>query len=123
MKTAIIVISDPKAGEEALARVFNALGLAADCQRAGDQVELAFIGTGTRWPAALTQPTHPAHDLYQAVREVVTGGSCGCAAVFGATDGLKACGVESKKDNPIAGTPGLLSLRRYLADGWHLIMF
>jgi hypothetical protein len=48
MKTAVIIISDPKAGEEALARAFNALAVAVESREAGDQVELSFIGTGTR---------------------------------------------------------------------------
>ena len=25
--------------------------------------------------------------------------------------------------NPVAGTPGLLSVRRYLADGWQTLIF
>jgi hypothetical protein len=123
MKTAVIIISDPKAGEEALARVFNALAVAAEGKDAGDEVEVSFIGTGTRWPAELTQLANPANALYNEVRDVVVGASCACAAVFGATDGVQACGIEEKKDNARQGTPGLLSLRRYLGEGWHVLIF
>jgi hypothetical protein len=60
MKTAIIIIADPKsATEEATARVFNALALAEEGKRQGDQVEVTFIGTGARWPAELAQLGHP----------------------------------------------------------------
>ena len=124
MKTAIIVLSDPKHGsEEALGRVFNALALASECKQKGDEVAVVFNGAGTRWPAELTKISHPANGLYNAVRDVVEGASCGCAEVFGATDGVKSCGVPIMKDYSLAGTAGLLSLRRYLAEGWNAIVF
>lgn len=123
MKTAIIIISDPKAGEEALARAFNALGVAAEGKAAGDEIELSFIGTGTRWPAELAKLTHPANGLYNSVRDLVVGASCACATAFGATEGLKEAGVAEVKDNAIPGTPGLLSVRRYLNDGWQVLIF
>ena len=83
MKIAIIILSDPKAGDEALGRVFNALAIADAALQADDEVEVVFNGAGTRWPAELTKVTHPANGLYNAVRETVRGASCGCAAVFG----------------------------------------
>jgi hypothetical protein len=99
MKTAIIIIADPKsATEEATARVFNALALAEEGKRQGDEVEVTFIGTGARWPAELAKLGHPA--LYDSVRDVVKGASCGCAAVFGATEDIEACGVPLIKENP-----------------------
>ncbi|MBS0159776.1 MAG: DsrE family protein [Nitrospira sp.] len=124
MKTAIIIMSDPKSGsEEALGRVFNALAVAAESKQKGDEVAVVFNGTGTRWPAELTKLTHPANGLYNSVRDVVQGASCGCADVFGAKDGVEACGVPLMKDNALAGTSGLLSLRQYLVDGWKTIVF
>ena len=61
MKTAIIILSDPKAGEDALGRMFNGLALAAEAVKAGDETEIVFTGAGTRWPTELSKPTHPAH--------------------------------------------------------------
>lgn len=85
MKTAIIILSDPKSGaEEALGRVFNALALASESKQKGDEVAVVFNGAGTRWPAELTKRSHPANGLYNSVRDVVKGASCGCAEVFGA---------------------------------------
>ncbi len=123
MKLAVIIISDPKAGEEAFGRAFNALATAHEAIQAGDEVEINFIGAGTRWPTELTKVTNPANGLYNSVREAVKAGSCGCAAAFGATEGLKACAIPQATNNPIAGTPGLLSVRSYLADGWHTLIF
>ena len=124
MKTAIMIVSDPKSGsEEALGRVFNALALAAECKQKGDEVAVVFNGAGTRWPAELAQLSHPANGLYNSVRDVVHGASCGCAYVFGAKESVESCGVPLKKDHPLAGTSGLLSLRRYLAEGWNTIVF
>jgi hypothetical protein len=123
MKIAIVILSDPKAGEEALGRLFNALAVAEEAVRAGDEVEVVFNGTGTRWPEELTKVTHPANGLYNAVRETVKGASCGCAAVFGATKGLEACGLPLIKDKALPGTPGISNLHRYLAEGWQTLVF
>ena len=124
MKTVIVILSDPKSGsEEALGRVFNALALASECQQKGDEVAVVFNGAGTRWPAELAKLSHPANGLYNSVRDVVQGVSRGCAEVFGASEGVKSCGVPIIKDHALAGTTGLLSLRRYLADGWSPVVF
>lgn len=119
MKTAIIILSDPQAGEDALGRTFNALALARESRQAGDDVQIAFCGAGTRWPSELAKPAHPAGALYQEVRDLVSGVSCGCASVFGADAG----GLPEKSCNPIPGTPGVLSLREYLAEGRQVLLF
>ena len=124
MKTAIIIIADPKSeSEEANGRLFNALALARECKQHGDEVEVTFIGAGTRWPAELAKLSHPFNALYDGVREVVKGTSCGCATVFGAREGVEACGLPLVSENAVPGTPGLLSVRRYLAEGWRTLMF
>ena len=123
MKTVIIILSDPKAGEEALGRMFNGLALAAEAVKSGDKTELLFTGAGTRWPAELSFPTHPAHDLYQSVLPVVVGACHHCALVFGAEGSIKSCGLTALKDNDLAGTHGLASIRKYLADGWQTVLF
>lgn len=123
MKTAIIILSDPKAGEEALGRVFNGLAVAHAGLQAGDTVEVIFNGAGTRWPEELTKLSHPANGLYNSVREAVKGVSCGCAAVFGATKSVEACGLPLLKDKALPGTPGISDLRRYLAEGWQTLTF
>ena len=116
MKTAIIIVADPKSEtEEAKGRLFNALALA--------RVEVAFIGAATRWPAELAKLSHPFNALYDSVREVVKGASCACATVFGAREDVEACGLPLASENAVPGTPGLLSVRRYLAEGWSTLVF
>ena len=123
MKIALIILSDPKGGDEALGRVFNALAIAQEGLQQGDEVEIVFNGAGTRWPEELTKVSHPANGLYNLVRETVKGASCGCAAVFGATKSVEACGVPLLKEKALAGTPGISNLRRYVAGGWHTLIF
>lgn len=123
MKLALAIISDPRAGEESLARLLNAFAAASDVSQAGHETEIVFIGTGTRWPAELVNPLHAAHGAYQGVRPLVAGASRACASAFGATEGLRQAGVPEKHDNPIPGTAGALSLRRYLEEDWKLLVF
>jgi hypothetical protein len=123
MKLAVIILSDPKGGEEALGRVYNALAVAHEGLQHADEVEVVFNGAGTRWPEELARVSHPANSLYNAVRESVKGASRACAAVFGATAGVEACGVPLLKDKALAGTPGLSDIRRYVADGWNTLIF
>lgn len=123
MKTAIIILSDPKNGEEALGRVFNALALAAEAGAKNDEVHVVFAGTGTRWPAELSKLSHPINGLYNSVRPLITGASCGCAAVFGTTEEVRASGLSEIKDHALPGTPGLVSIHRYLSEGWQTLVF
>ena len=123
MKTAIVIMSDPRAGEEALGRLFNGLAVADEALKSGDHVEIVFNGTGTRWPEELAKLEHPAHALYESVREAVHGASCGCAAVFGATKSVETAGLPLLKDKALAGTPGITNLRRYLTGDWHTFVF
>jgi hypothetical protein len=123
MKIAIIILSDPKSGEEALGRAFNALAVAQEALQRSDQVEIIFNGAGTRWPEELAKLSHPANALYNSVRDAVKGASRGCATVFGATNGLEACGVPLLTDKALAGTPGISDIHRYVADGWQTLIF
>jgi len=124
MKTAVIVYSDPKNGsEESLGRVFNALAATYDFKQQGDEVTLLFQGAGTRWVGELSQKDHPAHELYESVRDKVAGVSCGCAAVFGATAEVEKQGLELIKDNAVPGTTGLPSLRKLVTEGYTILNF
>ena len=122
-KTALLIFSDPGGGDEALGRVFNALAAAYDFDLAGSDVRVQFQGAGTRWPAELASPLHPAHEVYEAVRHTVVGASCGCADVFGASESVQACGLDLIKDNPLPGSTGLASLRALVDDGYAILSF
>ena len=124
MKTAVVIMSDPKPGsEEALGRLLNALALAHESRAAGDEVEVVFKGAGTRWPGELTKLSHPAHERFQSVRESVKGASLGCAMKYGARDDVEASGVALLSDTPLPGTPGFAGLRSYYADNWNVVVF
>jgi len=123
MKAAIIVLSDPKNGEDALGRVFNALATAFDFKQQGEEVTVLFQGAGTRWIAELTKSDHPGHALFDAVKSSVAGVSCGCAEVFGATEDVEKSGFDFIKDNAVPGTAGLPSLRKLAADGYTILSF
>jgi len=122
-KTAIVVLSDPGGGEEALGRLFNALAATFDFKQQHQDVQLVFQGTGTRWTGVLTRADHPAHALYKAVEDKVAGVSAGCAAVFGALDDAERNGFSLITTNAVPGTAGLPSLAKYAADGYTIVTF
>jgi hypothetical protein len=124
VKAAIVIFSDPKSGtEEALGRLFNALASAYDFKQNGDDVTLLFQGAGTRWIGEVSKVEHPAHDLFEAIKDTVAGVSCGCADVFGATEDAVKSGFDLIKDNAVPGTTGLPSLRNLIADGYQVLTF
>ncbi len=124
MKAAIVVLSDPKAGtEEALGRLFNALASAYDFKKRGTPVRLLSQGAGTRWAGELTKSDHPAHALFEEVRDTIEGVSYARADVFGATNTAKDQGFELLKENAVPGTSGLPSLGKLVADGYTVLTF
>lgn len=123
-RTAIVVLSDPRSGtEESLGRVFNALAAAHDHKSQGDDVTILFQGTGTRWLSELVKEDHPAHGLFEAVRDNVAGASSGCADVFGAKCDVTEAGFELIRNNQVPGTSGLPSLRKLAIEGYQVITF
>jgi DsrE/DsrF/DsrH-like protein len=122
-KTAIVVLADPRGGEEALGRLFNALAAAHDFKQRGVPVQIVFQGTGTRWAGVVTEPGHPAHALYASVEDSVVGVSSACADVFGARADAEKSGLAMLTNNAIAGTSGLTSLAQYVADGYTVLTF
>lgn len=124
MKTAVVVYSDPKSGsEEALGRLFNALAATLDFKKNGEEVSLLFQGAGTRWVGELSKEEHPAHQLYESVRDKVAGVSCGCANVFGATADAEKEGYELIKELEVPGTTGFPSLLKLVREGYNIINF
>jgi hypothetical protein len=123
MKTAILVHSDPKAGEEALGRVFNALAVAQNFKELGEEVLILFLGTGTRWIAELSRPDNPAHDLFNLVSDKVAGVSLACANVFGSADEIQASEFDFLNDNPVPGTDGLPSVAQLMQDGYRIVVY
>lgn len=120
MKTAIIILSDPKSGsDESLGRVFNGLAVAYDLKSAGEDVSILFQGTGTRWPVVLQKEDHPAHELYNSVEDKIKGVSSACSDVFKA----EPSGLELIKDNKLPNTSGLPSFNNLQKDGYSILIF
>jgi hypothetical protein len=124
MKTAILVLSDPKSGtDESLGRVFNALASAYDFKQSGDEVTVLFQGAGSRWIEVLTQADHPANKLFEAVKDKVAGVSCACADVFGSRESVVASGYELIAENLVPGTAGLPSISKLIKEGYTILTF
>lgn len=123
MKAAILIHSDPKAGEEALGRVFNGLAVAHNFKQRGDEVQVLFLGTGTRWIAELSKPDNPVHGLFNLVKDRVAGVSQTCSDVFGAADEVQASEFAFLNDNPIPGTAGLPSVARLMEEGFNVLIY
>lgn len=123
MKSAIVILSDPENGTDALGRVFNGLATAYDYKQQGDDVTILFQGAGTRWIGELSKSDHPAHGLFEAVKDAVAGVSPACAAVFGASEEVENSPFKFIGDNAVPGTKGLPSLRRLAADGYTVMSF
>ncbi|HBY59739.1 MAG TPA: hypothetical protein DEH78_07935 [Solibacterales bacterium] len=123
-KVAIVVYSDPKSGtEESLGRLLNALLLTYELKERQQEVSLVFQGTGVRWASEVVKPEHPAHALYNAVKDKVAGVCGGCADVFGATSELESAGVPLNYENQIPGTTGVLDLSRFIENGHQVVTF
>ncbi len=124
VKAAILVLSDPKPGsEEALGRVFNALVAAYEFKTRGEDVTILFNGAGTRWIGELSKEDHPAHALFEEVKDKVAGVSCGCADVFGGAEDAERSDFKLIKDNLVPGTTGLPSLQNLVSQGFTILTF
>ena len=124
MKTAIIILSDPRSGsDEALGRLFNGLATAYEYKDRGDETTVLFQGAGTHWPEIITQSDHPVHGLYEAVKDKIAGVSSGCADVFGSAEAAKRSGFDLITGNAVPGTSGLPSLHGLIADGYTVLTF
>ena len=119
-KTAIIILSDPKAGaDESLGKLLNGLAAAYDFKQAGKDVKVLFQGAGTRWPEQLQKEDHMAHKIFKAVEEEIEGVSAACSQLFGADP----AGMDLIGGNPIPNTPGLPSLVKLQDDGYQILTF
>lgn len=122
-KTAIIILSDPESGEEALGRIFNGFAAAYDIKESGGDVLILFQGTGTRWIKHLTNKEHPLNGLYNLIKDKIQGVSSGCADFFGGAEDATANGFELLTENLIPGTTGLPSIGKLLNSETTILTF
>ncbi len=116
-KGAIIVLADTETHGD-LARLTNALIAAKEFKEGDDEVRLVFDGAGTKWIGELSRPDHPAHGLYESVKDTVAGACAFCASAFHTRDAVRTAGVtllDEYEHHP--------SLRKLVADGFQVITF
>lgn len=123
MKAAVVVMSDPAGGDEALGRAFNGLAAAKDYAEQGVEVTLLFQGAGTRWLAALADSAHPLNALFEHVRPHIAGASDACSTFFGAREGVEGAGVTFVAENEVGGVGGLPSLANLSRAGHDVLVF
>lgn len=123
MKAAVVVLSDPAGGDEALGRAFNGLAAVKDYASQGVDVTLLFQGAGTRWLAALADAGHPLNGLFEHVRPHVAGASDACSTFFGAREGVEGAKVGFVAENEITGVGGLPSLANLSRSGYEVLVF
>ncbi len=97
-KAAVVVFSELDSDHGDKARVVNALVIAREFKEAGDEVKVLFDGGGVTAAAALAQPEHPLHRLYQNIAENVDGACAYCAKAFGVKEQLEEAGVPLVSD-------------------------
>ncbi len=116
-KAVVIVLADVESHGD-LGRVVNALETVKEFQEHGEEVALIFDGAGTRWPAKLADPQHPAHPLYEQVENSVAGVCKYCANAFGAADEAEVLGIPF-----IAEHDGHPSVYKYASAGYDVVTF
>lgn len=100
-KAAFVILADGSS-DESLGRVVNAMMGAFEYVVKHETVQVVFDGAGTQAAAALADPGHKYHALFEKVRTLVTVCSY-CADTYGVTDKIKAAGlplVDEFKGHP-----------------------
>lgn len=116
-KVAVFVLADTGTNE-GLGRVVNALMAVKELKDSGEQVQLYFDGTGTRWPGELARKDHKANPLYESVKDKVSGACLFCATVFGAKESVQGCKVELVDE-----FEQHVSVKKLLSDGFSVLNF
>jgi predicted peroxiredoxin len=124
LKIAIVILSDGNSNsDEALGRLFNGLIMANEAHEMGAEICILFMGTGVRWLTKISRLEHPANKLYETVKQLISGASCGCAEVFGATEELEASGFDLVEESFIQSEVGVPSLYSRIKSGYQIVTF
>jgi hypothetical protein len=116
-KVAVFVFADTGTNE-GLGRVVNAMITVKELKEAGDEVQLYFDGTGTRWLQELSKKDHTAHELYESVKDRVSGACLFCATVFGAKGSVQDCRVKL-----VTEFDQHVSVKKLLSDEFQIMNF
>lgn len=117
MKAAILILAgtDTKAD---LGRAVNALQIAREFDKAGDEVTITFDGAGMQWIPELAGENHKYHELLLQIRSLIAGACSYCANAFGVKDDIDAAGIERLDE--FEGHP---SVRKLVSNGYQVLTF
>ncbi len=116
-KAATMIFADTES-PEGLGRVVNALTTAKEFKEAGDAAVVIFDGAGTKWPGELSEEGHPAHGLYEDLKDTIGGACAFCAHAFHAEGDIHDAEVpllDEYRQHP--------SLRKLVARGYEVLTF
>ncbi len=100
------------------AKVYRALGTAAEYKEAGDDVTVVFDGSGVESLAAISKADHPLNGLLESVRGNVRGACSYCAKAHESVDAINAAGYTMLDEhNDHASLPALTR------EGYTIITF
>ena len=116
-KVAVVVLAD-KEGIENLGRVVNAMETVKEFKQANEEAHLIFDGAGTRWFAEFSKPDFKYKELYNSVKDKITGACSYCASAYQVKDK-----VESENITLLNEFEGHPSLRKLVSQGYQVITF
>jgi hypothetical protein len=102
-KTAVVVLSDPQGGEEALGRLFNALAATYDFKQKQPRRPTDLPGNRDPVDGAADQYRPPRPRAYEAVADKVAGVSSACSDFFGARRQAEQNGFSLLSTNAVPG--------------------
>lgn len=117
LKVAIVVLADTDTLGD-MGRVVNAMEAVKEFKEAGDDVQMIFDGAGTKWIGELSRPDHNYHEIFNEVRDKITGACEYCANAFQVASEVSQADIEFMGD--YEGHP---SFRKLVADGYQVITF
>jgi hypothetical protein len=116
MKIAVVIYSNITT--EAKSRAYRAMGFAAECLDAADDVAVVFDGGGTATLAAVIDPASDLHRMWTRAAPALRGACDYCARSYGVREPLAAAGLPLLADDR-----GHASLRALLTEGRQIVTF
>lgn len=116
-KVGVVVLADGES-RESLGRVVNALMVAGELKDAGDDVTIVFDGAGTRAASAFADSSHDYNELFESVRDKVSGACEYCAGAFQVKEEVQRAGIDLLDE--YKGHP---SVKRLIDGGYEVVSF
>ncbi len=116
-KVGVVVLADGES-PESLGRVVNALMVAREFKDAGDEVAVVFDGAGTRAASAFGDSSHDYNELFESIRDKVSGACDYCAGAFQVKEEVQRVGIELLDE--YKGHP---SVKKLIDQGYEVVSF